>query len=864
MKATQKPKKKKSKHKVIKVIIITLLSLIILSGVAICGVVLAIINTSPELDVNQILSLNETSKLYDSNGQLMDNVVTDEIRTSISLNDMPKNLKNAFISIEDERFADHPGIDVRRIGGVVVYDIKSKLKGQTSFQGASTITQQLIKNTVLTSEVTLKRKIQEMYLALELEKKLSKNQILEAYLNTIPLGGKINGVEAASEQFFSKRAKDLTLTECAYISGVTQNPSRFYPFQVSNNSVFTTKSNLIPIINRTKTVLVKMRDLGKITKEEYDKSIKELDTTKITFIPPKNTSDRLIYEWFSLPTIEQVRKDLKSQYNYSDKEINSILMYSGIKIYTTMDRNLQDAAQKIIDDKNNIPIRTVDANGIIEPQASAVIMDYHSGEVKTIIGGRGAQPARSLNRAAFNGSLEVPKSIGSSIKPLTVYGPAIDTKNATAATVIEDSPLPPELAKLNPTWIPRNYSGDFSGFVNIREAIKKSINLVAIKLEYAVGLKTGATYGDNFGLQLTPADKSGPSPLALGEISGSNTLTMAAAYGTFGNNGLYTAPKLYTKVQDRTGKILLETKTVNRKVLSPQAAFIMYNLLTGPTGPGGTAPNARFSNMPVSGKTGTTGEKINFWFAGLTPYYSGSVWIGDDKPRAYTTIGSDTSAGVWAKIMAEAHKNLEVKDIAEPSGIVRASVCRDSGKLPTEYCSKGPTGNSVYTEMFLEGSVPTTFCDVHVALKINKSNNKLASEFTPIELIVEKVFLKRISTIGDNKYAPPTEVDDTKPVVVTPPTVPTPTDKEVIQFSKLKIQKQGNDSWKIMGESTNKDTIKHTYTATITFYDNNNIVTTCDASLIDLNPGETRTFTATTDKDISKATYIIQIGTISN
>ena len=767
MKVIPKNIREKSKHKLIKTIIITILSLIILAGISLFGVLHAIINSSPKIDVNKILNLNESSKLYDSNGQLMDYVVTNDIRTSISINDMPQNLKNAIICIEDERFYSHHGIDVKRIAGAMVYDIKSKIKKQPSLQGASTITQQLIKNTILSSDISFKRKIQEMYLAVELEKKLTKEQILEAYLNTIPLGGNLHGVEAAAEQLFSKHTKDLTLIESAYIAGITQNPSKFYPFTISKDNIFVLKKNLSSIIARTKTVLTKMYNLKKLTKEEYNKSIKELDTKKITFNPPKNHSNRLKYEWFSLPVIEQVKIDLKSQYHYSDKEINSILMYGGLKIYTTMDKNLQDAAQKIIDDKNNIIIRK-SINGTIEPQVSAVIMDYHTGEVKTIIGGRGVQPARSLNRAAFNGSLEVSKPPGSSIKPLTVYGPAIDTKMVTAATVIEDSPLSPKLAKLNPTWVARNYdTSGFSGFVNIREAIKKSINLIAIKVEYSIGLKTSASYGENFGLKLTTSEKNSPAALALGEI-GTNTLTMAAAYGTFGNDGLYTAPRLYTKVLDRTGKVLFETKTFNRKVLSPQAAFITYDLLKGPTSGSGTAPNARFSDMPVAGKTGTSSNKMNFWFSGLTPYYSGSVWIGDDSPRTYTNIFSSTAAGVWAKIMAEAHKNLKVKDVKEPPGIVRIAVCRDSGKLATEYCSKGPTGNSIYTEMFIAGTVPTTFCDIHVALEINKLNGKLAIEVTPIDLIVQKIFLKRDSTLGDNKYAPPTEVDDYKPIVPTP------------------------------------------------------------------------------------------------
>lgn len=826
-KAGTKKRKKKKHSKVFRNIFLTLLSIFLVAVVAGTGVVLAIIKTAPKIDVNAILSLSEPSKIYDNKNQFIDNVNTSEHRTVISSDKMPQDLKNAFISIEDERFYKHHGIDIRRIMGAAFEDIVNKIKRKPGLQGASTITQQLIKNTVLTPETTFKRKIQEAYLAINLEKYLSKDQILEAYMNTILLGGNTYGVEAASNQYFNKSANQLNLTECAFIAGVTQNPSLYYlsAFGKKDSSYF---------ISRTKLVLQKMYENNHITKEQYESSLKNLNKdsstyqeiaaitakksdavkakdqasknkntaginkaeadianydsqinkykSKLTmaFKKPSSNSNRLNYEWFSLPVIDQVKKDLKSQYKYSDAEAVNLLMYGGLKIYTTMDKKLQDYAQGVLDDDRNLGITsTKDKSGIIQPQASAVIMDYHTGEVKVIIGGRGEQPAMSYNRAASNKFL---RPSGSSIKPLTVYSPAIDTKQATAATVIEDSPLPEEIGRLYPVngkpYNPSNYDSEgYKGYVNLRTALTYSINLVAIKLENQIGLKTGADYAEKFGLKLDEHDKTSIAALSLGQLhvntsgdnpSGVNTLTMAAAFGTFGNDGNYTSPILYKKVVDRSGKVILESRLNTHEVLSPESSYIMYDLLKGPIeSPYGTAPNARLSSMPAAGKTGTSGDKKDFWFCGLTPYYSGAVWIGNDYPTSYYNIYSSTSAGLWAKIMEEANKGLPTKDVDKPSDIVTASVCRDSGKLPTDACTKDPRGNRTYQEMFIPGTVPTDMCDTHVEARINKLTGKLATKFTLPIFVETRVYIKRDYTpsvyLDDEPYVLPKEFDNSAP-----------------------------------------------------------------------------------------------------
>ncbi|MGE5626530.1 MAG: transglycosylase domain-containing protein [Solirubrobacterales bacterium] len=733
-------KPKKTRKEKIKLFIRVVLFVFIFAAVASAGVGFAIISSAPELNLEEVLNQNQPSTLYDSDEKYMDTVSTDEKRIVISFSDMPKNLKNAFISIEDERFYKHPGIDIKRIFGVIFIDIKNKLSGSSSLQGASTITQQLIKITTLSSETTITRKVQEWYLALKLEKEASKDQILEAYMNTIFLGGKSFGVEAASEQYFNKPAKDLTLLECAYIAGVPQSPSVLYAYSP------TAKKNPSVYINRTKSVLERMYANNYITKEQYTAAISDLDNKKLVFTPQAEASNRLNYEWFSLPAIQQVKEDLKSQLHYDDASIEKVLMYGGLKIYTTMDKKMQDNTQAIFDDASQIGLsQNKDKNGILQPEASAVIMDYQTGNVKVIIGGRGVQPARSFNRAASNNFL---RPSGSSIKPLTVYGAAIDSNLATAGTVIDDSPLPASIGALygsasNP-YNPKNDNLTYSGLNTLRSAITHSINVIAVKLEHQIGLKTGISYGEKFGLTLDNDDKTSISAIALGQLHhGTNPLTMAAAYGVFGNQGTYTSPILYTKVVDKAGKTILENKTETRQVLSAQSAYIMYDLLKGPVSDAGTGPAANFGNIEVRGKTGTSGDKRDLWFCGLTPYYSAAVWIGNDDNSVTYGVSSNTAAAIWGKIMRSAHTDLSPKTISMPSGISTVSICTLSGKLATSACSNDPRGSKVVTEMFIDGTIPTDICDVHIEAKVNKITGNLAGPLTPSMLTETKVFLKK-------------------------------------------------------------------------------------------------------------------------
>lgn len=740
----RKPTKQKKAKKIFKGIGFGLLFCFLAIFVVGAGYAFAIIKTTPPLNVEAVLSLNQPSSLYDSNGDFMDNLHTDEERYVIDSNKIPTNLKNAFVSIEDERFYKHKGVDIQRILGAAYLDVKKIISKQKGLHGASTLTQQLLKNTILTNDVSIERKIKEAYLSVTLEDKLTKDQILTAYLNTIPLGGHVYGVEAASLLYFSKNTSDLSLIECAYLAGITQAPSYYSAYNENN------VKDPTPYINRTLTVLGMMNKLQYITTDEYNKAVNDVKNGGLVFKSSKKDY-RLNYEWFVYPAVSQVKEDLKEKYNYTDEEASKLMVNGGLKIYTTMNRPLQDFTQATLDDYKNLGIgngEAYDKDGVPLLQASATIMDYKTGNVIAMVGGRGKQQPQSTNRAYKD-----LKPIGSSTKPLTVYGPGINEKIITAATTIDDAPIPEEIGKKYPgsdgPYNPLNSPNEYSGLITARESLTHSKNTGAVITEDKIGLKTGISYGEKLGLKYNSASKTSIAALALGQFNndpndrdGGNTYILSGAFGAFGNNGIYTKPILYTKVIDATGKTILDNTTPKQtKVFSPQAAYILYDMLKGPVTEY-NATGAKWGDMPVAGKTGTTTNSTDLWFAGLSPYLSGSVWVGYDKPKKL--IGSSSGcATIWGKLMAKAHEGLEVKDIEEPSGIVKVNVCKDSGLLPSSLCSQDSRGNRVITELFIEGTEPTTTCDTHVVANVNIFNNKLATPTTPSILTKSGVFIRK-------------------------------------------------------------------------------------------------------------------------
>lgn len=767
--AKKKLKKKPSKIKrFFKYFFLTILITGLLIGVVGVGYVVAVIKTTPELDVNAIYNLNQPSMLFDDQGEFIDDLPSTEIRYIISYDEMPQNLINAYISIEDERFMSHGGIDVKRILGAAARDVMVILGKQNGLHGASTLTQQLIKNTILATEASaestpldkINRKIKEIVLAVQLDKELSKEEIIRSYLNTIPLSGHIYGVEAASRYFFAKNAKDLTLLESAYIAGITQAPTTY--------SAYNTSSSNYPngYIRRTQTVLSKMLELGYITQEEFDTAYAQAEANDFNF-SKLDTDYGVNQEWFVYPALDQVKHDLKEKYKYTDEEVNKLLVNGGLKIYTTLNTEMQNAVQEILNERTNLQVDDTssdptDNDGVPKLQASATVIDYKTGQVKVLIGGRGNQPPTSLNRAYFD-----LKSIGSTTKPLTVYGPAIDTKLITAGTPLDDSSVSSEIIKKYNfgSVNPKNADGSMAGYVTAREALIYSKNLTSIKTVDMLGLDTALEYGERAGLKYA-SESHTMSALALGQFEqptgnrdGGNTTILASAYGALGNNGVIYEPSLYTKVEDSSGNVLLEKESKATTLFSPQTSYILYDILKG------SSTKAQFSDIPVAGKTGTTNESDNYWFAGVTPYYSGSVWIGYDIPQKMYG-GSGSAATLFGKVMSVVHSGLSYADIEAPSGLVQAKVCKDSGKSPTDLCYQDQRGNRVKTEYFIEGTEPKSVCDVHVKVTVNSSNNKLANDNTPARLLADRVFIKKPNAnpnAADYPFVVPKGEDDTNP-----------------------------------------------------------------------------------------------------
>jgi len=756
--------RKKKKFKFWKIVLLAIVLSVLVAAGAGGGIVLAFINTAPTVTEENFTNLAQTTKIFDKDGNYIESLHGVENRTYVPLSKIKKYTQDAFIAIEDERFREHFGVDVKRIFGALLANIK---KGKYD-QGASTITQQLIKNTVLTPKKELKRKIQEAYLAVMVERKLSKDQILEYYLNTIFLGGSANGIQAAAEYYFDKDVSDLTIAESALIAGVNQSPSYYNPYgNTDTPDVYK---------NRAVTVLSKMLELNMINNDEFENAKKEILAMNEKSFKKRSDNTTLKYQWFIEAAIDRVEEDLKEKYNYTKDEIVQQIYSGGLRVYTTIDTRIQEIAERIANDPKYYPTLKDDIaiwgkDKIIQPQIGVVITDYKTGQVRAVVGGRGKQPLKSQNRAADPTFARQP---GSAMKPLAVYGPAFDMGYAPAS-VLDDSPFTPELKAATGGWEPFNFDRKYSGLTTIREAVRVSKNVVAAKLILKLGTSNSIEYLKKFGLSTIVTsgklNDTGPA-IALGGLTkGVTPLEMASAYGVFGNEGVYVEPILYTKVLDSEGNVVLEKKQKKHQVVSPQAAYMMVDVMRGVV-TGGTGTKANLGSMPAAGKTGTTNEEADAYFAGLTPYYSGAIWMGHDKPSIAPKPGvnsnrrltSGETAQMWGDIMKEVHANLPVKNFDRPKGIVNASICKDSGKIATELCSQDQRGSRVISDIFLQGKVPTEYCDLHVKALVDTTNLRLANEYCPPELVRELVFVKRPykvdSKIGDAQYQLPTDTCD--------------------------------------------------------------------------------------------------------
>lgn len=761
-KASSTSKKKKPTNsnkttKTLKRIILSLLLIILVMGFVFLGTAFAWISAAEPLDIDELFSLNQTTYIVDENDVTIDKLHANENRTIVTLDQIPQQLQDAFIAIEDKRFDKHFGIDIYRIFGALKADIMS---GQYD-QGGSTITQQLIKKVYLYDAKKVKRKVIEMYYAIQLEREFTKDQILQAYLNTIPLGHNVAGVKEAALYYFAKDLKDLTLAESAMLAGITNNPSLYSPYRHFDYST-----------NRKELILRQMLDQGKIDKGQYDQAMaEEIKLSKI--------ESEVETSYFADMVIADVLEVFEKELGYTHEEAQLKLFNGGLKIVSTIDTKIQNTIEDSFKNEKLFPKSKTDANGTLQPEATAIVIDHSTGQVKAVMGGRSEKVRRGLNRAT-----QAYRQPGSTIKPLSVYAPALDN-GYTVASVVDDKPV------TYGTYSPRNYSGRFSGLVTIREAMQQSLNIVAVEIVQDIGAAKSIDYMKRMGITSLVTDSKskyqdiGLGSLALGGLTkGVRPIEMAAAFSVFPNKGVYNKPITFTKIYDKDDNLIYENKSVKERIFNEQVAYLMVNIMEGVVKPGGTGTNATLPNgMPVGGKTGTTTDNLDAWFIGYTPYYTTAVWMGHDEPKNLGFTGGSYPARLWKDIMSKIHKDLPVKSFETPGGLVSVDICTESGKRPSELCALDPRGSTVKNEVFIKGTEPAVedICDVHVVKEIDITTGKLASPYCPPSLVQSKVFIQRLEPTPadaavkttDSIYEAPTEVcplhtADTAPIITDP------------------------------------------------------------------------------------------------
>ena len=712
------------------------------------GIFKGIIDAAPEIDVASIEPSGYATMVYDSKGNLTETLVkSGSNRLEATYEELPQCLIDAFVASEDSRFWSHHGVDLRSMIRAAVGILTNNPAG-----GGSTLTQQLIKNNIFAGGnedsfgEKLERKLQEQYLALQLEKIMDKEIILKNYLNTINLGNNTLGVKSAAKRYFGKDVSDLTLSEATVIAGITQNPTKYNPLSEKGQ-----KNNE----EKRRVILQYMYEQGKISKEDQEEALADDVYSRIQNVDLVTQESQNPYSYFTDELTEQVMTALQEKLGYTESQASNLLYAGGLSIYTTQDPDLQAIVDEEVNNPDNYDVvyysvdyrlsiqhedETVtnysdetmktyyrtdlgqtsydglfktkeEADAaiaayksamtkegdtvlgevvyyILQPQVSFVLMDQHTGYVKAVNGGRGTKEiSLSLNRAT--NTLRQP---GSTFKVLTAFAPALDTCGATLSTVYYDAPYTVGQKTFRNWYAKKGYMG----YSTIRDGIVYSMNIVAVRcMMETVTPQLGVEYARNFGItSLTETDYNAAT--ALGGITkGVSNLELTGAYAAIANGGIYTKPVFFTKILDHNGKVLLENEPQTKRVLKDSTAFLLTDALAESmessrmyASPGvslnSTSVPANIPGMSNAGKSGTTTSNVDIWFVGYTPYYTAGIWSGCDDNQKISAIGSSTSyhKRIWKQIMARAHEGLADTGFPVPDSIETASVCRKSGMLP--------------------------------------------------------------------------------------------------------------------------------------------------------------------------------------
>jgi penicillin-binding protein 1A len=761
------------------------------------GVWKGIIDSAPDISAIDVVPTGYSTTVLDSQGnQVATLVASGANRKYVTIDEIPLNLQHAFVAIEDARFYEHNGIDPKGIIRALVADIQTR----STSQGASTITQQLIKNSVLEdlwategSEIEkIQRKVQEQYLAVRLEQQVSKTWILEEYLNTINLGSNTLGVQAASERYFGKDVSELTLSECAVIAGITQNPYRYNPITFPENNA-----------ERRQAVLDAMKEQGYITQAEYDEAINDPVYDRISEHNEIEVSS--VNSYYTDAVIDDVVNDLVNVLGWSETEAYKAIYQGGLEIHTAQDPDIQAICDEEANNLENYPTDpkyscslsfqvqkadgtyrtytnqtmlsfyknqtgndeydinysteeecvaaieqytqdvleegdtfledTISYTITLQPQVAMTVIDQYTGEVKALVGGRGD---KSGNRT-WNRATDTLRQPGSTFKIIAAYAPALDSGSKTLASVQNDAPYTVG------TKTYKNYDDNYRGYTTVRTAITNSVNIVTVKTLEDIGVNLGYQYAEAFGFStLCDGDKN--LGLCLGGLTnGVSNLELTAAYATIANSGEYLEPKFYTVVYDHDGNVLLDRSFTqeSHRVIKETTAWLltsaMEDVMTS-----GTGTKAYFgASMAQAGKSGTTTGNRDCLFAGFTPYYTLVVWGGYDDNSLQAKGQTSYPKLIWKAVMSRIHEDLEYKDFEQPSGIRTEIVCKESGELPQSHvCEYDQRGSMVYTEFFDQNNMPTSVCDRHVTVNLCSESGMTAGAFCPTEGITSVIYAK--------------------------------------------------------------------------------------------------------------------------
>ncbi|HJD12425.1 MAG TPA: PBP1A family penicillin-binding protein [Candidatus Ruminococcus avistercoris] len=755
-----KNKKKRRGMLVFKVILLFLLLAVAVTGVGAAVVYNRIISEAPQVSAIDITPAGNVTFIYDDEGEQIQQLNSAEgNRISVSIEEIPTDMQHAIVAIEDARFYEHNGVDYRGMLRAVVNAVTS---GFRRMEGASTITQQLLKNNVFTdwmSESTwdsIKRKIQEQYLAVELEAYLTeqgedaKSVILENYLNTVNFGSGAYGIQMASQTYFGKDCKDLTLSECAVLAAIPQNPTRWNP-----------RTNPEENAKRREVVLRYMTEQGWITAEEQQEALADDVYSRIQETAVVDEDEP--YSYFVDGLIQQVEEHLIQRCGYTEEEAEKAVYSGGLRIYSTQDSDIQaimdeefqkeenypddvqyelewaltvehadgtqenysremlrsyfresdasfdllfasqDEAQSFVDQykaavltpEDTIVAERVDFTP--QPQAAMTVIEQSTGQVKGIVGGRGEKTASlTLNRAT-----DATRQPGSTFKILSTYGPALEEEEITLATMIEDEPY--EYADGTPL---SNADDAYHGTVSVRTAITYSYNIPAVKVLTDLTPQTGYDYLTRLGFTTLDAQSDTYQPLALGGITnGVTNLELTAAYAAIANEGNYIEPSFYTRVTDKEGNVLLENTSEETRVFSESTAFLLTSAMESVMEEG-TGTALQLEDMTAAGKTGTTTSYVDLVFAGYTPYYTSAVWAGYDTNMEVPEEGRTFHQTLWTRVMNRIHENLPDQEFSQPDDVEEVTICADSGLLPGFGCTRT-------TEYFSSATVPTERCKEH-------------------------------------------------------------------------------------------------------------------------------------------------------